>query len=157
MIVDALLAICGSITGNTVTGVNMYASGATANSPNVVDLSSHRDIGEGTDLYVRVEVTTTFAGGTSVQFQAVVTDDAAGQTNAVVVGASPVLTVASGALNAGQRLAFKLNPAIASLGLRYLAIQAVNVGVMTAGQVYADVGVEIQDGQKFYPSGFTVL
>ena len=155
MIVDALLAVCGSITGNTVTGAPMY-TGATVTSPNVVDLSQNRDIGEGQDLYVRCQVTTAFAGVTSTQFQAVVADDAGITTNVTVVGAGPVLTLASGALAAGQRYAFKLNPNIGSLGRRYFAVQALNVGTGSAGLVYADVGAEIADF-KVYARGFAVL
>jgi len=154
MIVDALLAVCGSITGNTVTGGNMFGSGATVTSPNVVDLTQSRDIGEGNDLYVRYQVTTAFAGGTSVQLQAVVADDAAITTNVTVVGAGKVLPVATAAL--GYRDAFKLNPHVGSLGQRYFAVRAVNVGANTAGAVYADVGAEVSDS-KAYPSGFSVL
>jgi hypothetical protein len=154
MIVDALLAVCGSITGNTVTGANMFGSSATVTSPNVVDLSQNRDVGEGQDLFVRFQVTTAFAGGTSAQFQAVVADDAGITTNVTVVGAGKVLPVATLAL--GYRDAFKLNPNIGSLGRRYFAIQAVNAGANTAGAVYADLGAEVADN-KVYPSGFAVL
>lgn len=154
MIVDALLAVCGSISGNTVTGANMFGSSATVTSPNVVDLTEARDIGEGRDLYVRYQVTTAYTGGTSVQFQAVVADDAAITTNVTVIGAGKVVPVASAI--AGFRDAFKLSPDIGALGRRYFAIQAVNAGANTAGAVYADVGAEISDS-KSYPSGFAVL
>ncbi len=50
MIVDALLAVCGSITGNTLTGQNVVATNANATSTNTVDLLANRDIGEGQDL-----------------------------------------------------------------------------------------------------------
>lgn len=161
MYVDALLALFGSITGNTVTGTNAFASGATIVSPNAIDLSagvpagSVRDIGEGSDYdMARVEVTTAFTGGTSVQFVIVNSDDAAGVTNPTIVGASPVIPVAS--LVAGFRTAFQINPRIGSKGQRYLTMQAINVGANTAGAIYGDIGAEIQDGQKFYPSGFSV-
>ncbi len=154
MIVDALLALAGSITGNTVTGANMFASGATVTSPNIVDLSQARDVGEGQDLYARVEITTAYAAGTSVQFQAVVASDTAISQNVAVVGAGPVLLTANA--TAGTRVAFKLNPSLGALGQRYLAIQAVNVGAMSAGAVYADIGMEIAD-YKVYASGFAVL
>ena len=153
MIVDANLALSGSISGNTVTGADMFGSSATVTSPNVVDLSEARDIGEGRDLYVRYQVTTAYAGGTSVQFQAVVADDAAITTNVTVVGAGKVVPVADAVL--GFRDAFKLSPDIGALGRQYFAVQAVNVGANTAGAVYADVGAEISDS-KNYPSGFTV-
>ena len=45
-----------------------------------------------------------------------------------------------------------------SLGLRYLGvIYTVATGPMTAGTITADIVTEIQDGKKFYASGFTVV
>ena len=41
-------------------------------STDVIDLSIARDIGEGEDLYAYVNVTETFAGGTSMTVQVVV-------------------------------------------------------------------------------------
>jgi hypothetical protein len=154
MIVDALLAVSGSITGNTLTGQNVFATNANVTSTNTVDLSQNRDIGEGQDLYGRVEVTTAAAGGTSVEFQYIVADDAALTTNVTVIGTTGAIVVAS--LTAGARFACKLNPRLGSLSQRYLGMRAVNVGANTAGAVYADIGVEIADN-KVYASGFTVL
>ncbi len=161
MIVDALLALVGSILGNTVSGANMFASGATVVSPNSIDVSNGgsgqvRDMAEGEELFARVVVTTSFAGGTSVQFNVVASDDAAGVTNPTIIGSSPVLPVATAI--AGYRTAIALNPVLASKGQRYLTLQAVNVGANTAGAIYADIGDGIGgDGKKFYTSGFVVL
>jgi len=154
MIVDALLAVSGSITGNTLTGQNVFATNANVTSTNTVDLLQNRDIGEGQDLYGRVEVTTPAAGGTSIEFQYIVADDAALATNVTVIGTTGAVAVAS--LVAGARFACKLNPRLGSLGQRYLGMRAVNVGANTAGAVYADVGAEISD-VKVYASGFAVL
>ncbi len=154
MIVDALLAVSGSITGNTLTGQNVFATNANVTSTNTVDLLQNRDIGEGQDLYGRVEVTTAAAGGTSIEFQYIVADDAALSTNVTVIGTTGAIAVAS--LVAGARFACKLNPRLGSLGQRYLGMRAVNVGANTAGAVYADVGTEIAD-LKVYASGFSVL
>ena len=82
-------------------------------------------------------------------------DDAAGVTNPTIIGDSPVIPTAT--LVAGYRTAFQVNPRLASKGQRYLTMQAINLGVMTAGAIYGDLGAEIQDGQKFYPSGFALL
>lgn len=155
MIVDANLSVAGSITGNTVTGQNVFGNGTTVVSSNSIDLSSTREIGEGEDIYARVEVTTAFSGGTSGQFQAIVADDAALTTNVTIVGAGEVVPVAS--LVAGYRAAIRVNPRVGLLGRRYLGIQCVNAGNNTAGAIYGDFGQGIQDGQKFYPSGFSVL
>lgn len=162
MYVDSLLAVSGSITGNTVTGQAVFGSGTTVTSTNVVDLASQgvpsgqvRDIGEGSDFdLLRVEVTTAFTGGTSCQFNVVAADDAGITTNVTVIGTTGAIPVAS--LTAGSRFVAQINPRLASKGQRYLAMQAVNVGANTAGSVYADFGAEIQDGQKFYPAGFSV-
>jgi hypothetical protein len=154
MIVDALLAVSGSITGNTLTGQNVFATNANVTSTNTVDLLQNRDIGEGQDLYGRVEVTTAAAGGTSIEFQYIVADDAALSTNVTVIGTTGAIAVAS--LVAGARFACKLNPRLGSLGQRYLGMRAVNIGANSAGAVYADVGAEIAD-LKVYASGFAVL
>ena len=67
-------------------------------------------------------------------------------------------TIAVATLVAGYSFAVRLNPQIASLGLRYLgAIYTVATGPMTAGTITADIVTDIQDGKKFYASGFTVL
>jgi len=156
MIVDAALALSGSILGNTVTGQNVYASSASVLSTNTVDLGIARDIGEGSDfVFGRFEVTTAFAGGTSAEFQVIAADDAALTSNVTVIGTTGAIPVAS--LTAGARFACDVNPRIASKGQRYLGLRTVNVGANTAGAIYGDIGAEIQDGQKFYGSGFAVL
>jgi hypothetical protein len=94
-------------------------------------------------------------GGTSMTFNVVAADDAALTTNVTVIGSTGAIPVAS--LTLGSRFAAEINPRIASKGQRYVGLQVVNVGTTTAGSIYADIGLEIQDGQKFYPSGFTVL
>ena len=154
MIVDALLAVSGSITGNTLTGQNVFATNANVTSTNTVDLLQNRDIGEGQDLYGRVEVTTAASGGTSIEFQYIVADDAALSTNVTVIGTTGAVAVAG--MTAGARFACKLNPRLGSLSQRYLGMRAVNVGANTAGAVYADIGAEISD-LKVYASGFAVL
>lgn len=163
MYVDALLALSGSISGNTVTGQNVFASGASVLSTNTIDLASGgvpsgqvRDIGEGSDFaFGRFEVTTAFSGGTSAEFQIITADDAALTTNVKVIGTTGAIPVAS--LPVGTRLVCQLNPVIGSKGQRYIGGRTVNVGANTAGAIYADVGAEIQDGQKFFANGFAVL
>ncbi len=154
MMVDALLAVAGSITGNTVTGQAVFANAATVLSANTVDLLQARDIAEGRDLYGRVEVTTAAAGGTSMEFQFIVADDAALSVNVTQIATTGAIPVAS--LTAGARFVAKLNPRLGSLSQRYLGMRCVNVGANTAGAVYADVGSEVADF-KVYPSGFAVL
>jgi len=162
MYVDALLALSGSITGNTVTGQNTFASGASVLSTNTIDLASGgvpsgqvREIGAGNDLAKgRFEVTTAFTGGTSAEFQIITADDAALTTNVFVVGTTGAIPVAS--LTVGSRWECELNARIGSKGQRYIGGRTVNVGANTTGAIYADIGADIEDA-KYYPVGFAVL
>jgi hypothetical protein len=163
MYVDSLLALSGSISGNTVTGQTVTGTGATVLSTNTVDLASGgipsgqaRDIGEGSDFaYGRFQVTVAASGGTSVEMQIVTADDASLSTNLKVLGTTGAIPVAS--LPAGARFACQINPALGSKGQRYVGARYITVGAVSAGAYYADIGAEIQDGQKFYPNGFAVL
>jgi hypothetical protein len=110
---------------------------------------------EGTEYPVlHVAIGTAVTGGTSVEIQAIVADDASLSTNVTVVGSSGAIPVAS--LTAGARFAVEMNPRIGSKGQRYLGARFVNVGANSAGSAMAHFGLDIQDGQKFYPSGFSV-
>lgn len=155
MITDALLALSGSITGNTITGQDVHATDTSVLSTNTVDLSIARDMGEGSPLYGRFEVTVAASGGTSTEMQIIAADDAALTTNVTVIGTTGAIAVAS--LTAGARFACRVNPRLASKGQRYLGARYVSVGAVTAVTVYGDIGAEIQDGAKFYGSGFAVL
>lgn len=154
MITDNLLRLSGSLTAGTATG---QAVTATANSTNVVDLSLARDVGEGEDLYVQFTVGTAFtAAGSATLTPTIVVSAADSLTTPTTIATAGTIAVAT--LVAGYSFAVRLNPQIASLGLRYLgAIYTVATGPMTAGTITADIVTEIQDGKKFYASGFTVL
>lgn len=162
MYVDALLALSGSISGNTVTYQSTNGTDTSVLSTNTLDTSSGGsptgqkiDIGEGQALYGRFEVGTAASGGTSVEMQVIATDAAALTGNVTVVGTTGAIAVAS--LTAGARFACRINPRLASIGQRYLGLRYVTVGAVTALTTYGDIGPEITDGQKFYPSGFAVL
>ena len=151
---DAQLTVAGTIVGNTVTPQALFASGASVLSTYSIDLSTQRDVGEGTDFFMRVSNVAAYTGGTSVEFQAIVADDAGLTTNVTVVGTTGAIAVAS--LTAGSRLVCDINPSIGSKGRRYLGARAVNVGANTTGTSLIDFGVDIEDGGKFYPIGFNV-
>jgi hypothetical protein len=127
----------------------------TAVSTDKIDLSQAREIGEGDDLFMVFTVGTAFAGGTSINFNVTVADDAALSTNATTIGMSGVIVTAS--LTAASQFVVRLNPQIASLGRRYLGATYTVVGTMSAGTVTADIVTDIQDGRKSYASGFAVL
>jgi len=127
----------------------------TAVSTDTVDLSVARDIGEGSDLYMNFAVTEAFAGGTSTNFEVIIADNAALSSNVVVIGASGAIVTAD--LTLGKNVAVRLNPQIASLGKRYLGARYTVSGTNSAGKVTADMVMDVQDGKKFYASGFTVV
>ena len=127
----------------------------TAVSTDTVDLSIARDMGEGGDLFMNFAMTEAFAGGTSTNFEIIIADNAALSSNVVVIGASGAIVTAS--LTLGTNVAVRLNPQIASLGKRYLGARYTVSGTNTAGKVVADIVTDIQDGKKFYASGFAVV
>ena len=139
----------GAISFQTVTGASAVLS------TNTIDLGAARDVGEGKDLYLRVQVGTAFAGLTALDLDVIVADDAALTTNVTSVSSIKAIPVAS--LAAGARFAVELSPQLRSLGRRYLGARYVPTGTGTAGTLFADIGIEVQDGQKFYPGGFVVL
>lgn len=130
---------------------------ATAVSANTIDLSVAREIGEGRDLYFVFTVTEVFATLTSLTFQ-VVTDDNASLSSPTVVAATGAITLAGGGLAAGQQHVVRIPAQIASKGERYLGAQyTVGGSSATTGKVTADIVLDIQDGKKFYASGFSVV
>lgn len=144
MITDSLLRVSAD-----------QAVTTTAVSTNTVDLSVAKDMGEGEELYMNFAVTQAFAGGTSTNFEIIIADNAALSSNVVVIGSSGAIATASLPLATNVVVAF--NPQWASLGKRYLGARYTVVGTNTGGTVIADVVCDIQDGKKFYASGFSVV
>lgn len=142
MITDALLRVSED-----------QAVTTTAVSTNTIDLTQARDIGEGKTLYMNFAVTTAFSGGTSVKFE-VVSSASADLSSPTVIGSTDAIVTAS--LTAGKNVAVKINPQIASTGQRYLGARYTVSGTYSAGKVTADVVETIQDGKKFYASGFSL-
>ena len=130
---------------------------ATAVSTNTVDLQVARDIGEGRELYVVFTVTTAFTGaaGNSITFEVISASDAALSSGIEVLGSSATFDPAASVV-AGTQVTVRINPEIAGKGQRYLGARYVEGGTIGGGVVTADVVLDIQDGKKFYASGFTV-
>jgi len=128
---------------------------ATAVSTDTIDLTKAMDIGEGKPLYMVFTVTTTFLTLTSLAFN-VIADTAVNLGTATVLASTGAITLASGGLAAGQQYTLAIPPAIASLGKQYLgASYTVSGSSATAGKVTCDIVEAIQDGRKYYASGFT--
>jgi predicted RecA/RadA family phage recombinase len=150
LLVSGGVSATGALSGQTVTGTNTNVV-----STNAIDLATQRDIGEGSDIYLRSSVFTAVAGATSIEIQAIAADDAALTTNVTVLATTGTILLAS--LTAGARFATELPPRIASKGQRFLGARYVIVGTGSAGAFMTDFGDAVQDGQKFYPVGFSVL
>ena len=126
----------------------------TSVSTDTVDLSVARDMGEGGELIMNFAVTAALTGGTSVKFEVIGATNAALSTGVVVIGSSDAVVTAD--LVAGKNVAVRINPQIASTGQRYLGARYTISGTYTAGTVTADIVADLQDGRKFYASGFSV-
>jgi hypothetical protein len=155
MIIDGFLLFDGVPSLSGLTGVAQFASGATTNSTNTIDLLNARDIGDGLDgmtpLIVEFLVTTAYAGGASVNFQVQGSVDNVTWTTYSETGAIPIAS-----LTQGQRIKLRMPMVNPDTGPnpRYLRTAYGNVGVMTAGSVITWLGSVDQAG--YYPPGITV-
>lgn len=127
----------------------------TAVSTDTIDLSVARDMGEGGEITMNFAITEAFAGGTSTKFEVIIADNAALSSNVVVVGSSDAIVTAD--LTLGKNVAVRINPLIGSTGKRYMGARYTVSGTNSAGKVTADIVEAIQDGKKFYASGFSVV
>lgn len=156
MYADALLYLSGAQIAGTTTFAAQTVTGAVAVlSTNTIDLGVARDMGEGKELFCRMQVGTAFAGLTALTVEVIVASDAALTTNITVVGSSGAIPVAS--LTASSRIAILLNPLLGSKGQRYMGVRYTPTGTGTTGTVTTDIGGGIQDGAKFYTSGIAVI
>jgi hypothetical protein len=160
MILDALLQFSGTV--NPTTGQSLAVGPSTVTSTNVIDLAgvgtgnTARDMGKGRDLEIAVEVTTAFTGGTSLQVQLVCADDAAISTNVTVIVLTAAIPLAS--LTAGTIIPLHWDRVDPLVARRYMALQYIILGTMTAGAVNSFVVTSLQDkgNNTLFNSGFSV-
>jgi hypothetical protein len=151
MITDRLLVVSGSNTpGSAISG---QAITGDAVSTDTIDLGTARDIGEGQQLYMVFTVVTTFDNLTSLDLEVISSANANLSSHTVLAETNVLLA----GLTAGKQYVVAIPPQIASLGQRYLGARYdVNGTNPTAGSILAEVVMNIQDGRKFYASGFSV-
>ena len=162
MITDNLLMLSGttSTTTGVTTGQNLAQVAAAYNSESIVDTGNAtniaRDMGEGEPLYIVFTVTEAFAGATATVAINCVVSAATALTTPTTVGS--VAATGVGSLTLGAQFVVRINPLVASLGLRYLGvIYTIATATTTAGKMSAYVVKDFQDGKKFYKSGFDIV
>ena len=154
MITDNLITLSGITTSGVTVGQDLSQVVGTYNSESIVDLGTARDIGEGEPLYIVFTVTEAFVGATATVAMNCVVSAAAALSTPTSVGSIAATAVAS--LTLGAQFVVRINPLVASLGLRYLGvIYTIATATTTAGTMTAHVVTDFQDGKKFYASGFT--
>ena len=153
MITDVLLTVSGA--NNPGSAISGQAITATAVSTNTIDLGTARDIGEGENLYMVFTVIQAFNTLTSLTMN-VITDDNDALSSGTVIGSTGAVVLAN--LTAGKQYVVRLPAQIASLGERYLGASYTVTGTApTTGSILAQIVLDIQDGKKFYASGFSVI
>jgi hypothetical protein len=163
MITDNLLMLSGTTSATTgvTTGQDLSQVAANYISENVVDTGNAtniaRDMGEGESLYIVFTVTEAFtSGGAATVAINCVVSPATALTGSTTVGSVAATAVAS--LTLGTQFVVRINPLVASLGLRYLGvIYTIATATTTAGAMTAYVVKDFQDGKKFYKSGFELV
>ena len=157
MILDTKLVVSGTVPASGV--ITGQAALPVLNTPVVstdsIDLVNIRDIGEGNDLYMIFTVVAAYNTLTSLQFDVIAATNDALTSGVVVAGSSGAVPLAS--LTANAQFAVRINPQLFSKGTQYLGARYVTLGsTPTTGSVNAYVVADIQDGRKFYPSGFAI-
>jgi hypothetical protein len=158
MILDNLLVVSGTIpaTGVATGQAALPVSGTPVVSTDTIDLSVARDIGEGADLFMNFTCVAAYNTLTSLTFEIIGATNAALSSGVTVIGSSGPVPLAS--LTANAQFSVRFNPQLLSTGQRYIGARYTTVGsTPTTGSVCAYVVMDIQDGRKFYASGFSVI
>ena len=115
----------------------VFSNGSSVRSTDVIDLQAIRDVGAGEIIYLLVQVTTAFTGGTSANFELITgSNEAVDADVSVVVDTNPI-PVAS--LAANTRFFVPIPEHKLPRGQRYAAVRTTCVGNVTAGSITAAV------------------
>ena len=157
MITDAHLQVStnqGPITADAVSTSSIVVAEEYYDAAGVLQTRRPRDIGEGRELYMVLTVTTAFTGAGTIAFQVIGDSlEALSSSPRTILGQSNAIVAST--LTAGSKVFVRINTSLASTGHKYIGAHYDVTGTVGAGKVTADVVLDIQDGKKFYPSGFS--
>ncbi|MEE8488897.1 MAG: hypothetical protein V3S43_01075, partial [Acidimicrobiia bacterium] len=128
-------------------------------NPSTIGANQPIDIGSGTKIRAAFTIPAAVVGTVStVQFQ-IITSAAALLTSPVVIGTSIAIPEARLTINA--QFFVEMNQDVLDIMggglLRFLGCQyVIAVATTTLGTVTADFVIDVQDGHRFYNSGFAV-
>jgi hypothetical protein len=129
-------------------------TGGTGISTNVVDLLNARDIGPGDQVEIPITVNTGFTGGTSLQIQLQGSVDNSTYVTFQETAAIPLANLTANTLIAVFKPAHR--PSSMPALPRYLRLNYIVVGTMTAGKVDAGIVKDAGPQAPIYPAGVTV-
>jgi hypothetical protein len=159
MILDNYLVVSGTVpaTGVITGQAALPVAGTPVVSTDTIDLVNTRDIGEGQDLYMVFTIVAAYNTLTTLTIEVIGATNAALSSGVTVLGSTGAIALAS--LTANATFMVRINPALYSTGTRYIGARYTNGAggsTPTTGSVCAYLVQDIQDGRKFYASGFTV-
>jgi hypothetical protein len=125
---------------------------ATATSTNTIDLGAARDLGNTANATVSCIVAATFVGGTSLQVAMQGSPDNVNWQTLLTGAAIPVAELEQGTQIANFNVPD--DAPVGSAPYRYLRLDYIVVGAMTAGAVTSDVVMQKQSAFG-YPSGYS--
>lgn len=125
----------------------------------VIDLGvGARDIGNGGALNFYHSLNTAApAGGTSIEFQVVTSDDATFATGVTVLGSTGAILLADLPINYLTFQPVPRAPGVAGKAKRYLTVRAVRAGTFTGAATWSSgITYDITDYRQFYAATFNV-
>ena len=161
---DAVLSGTVPATGSITGQAALPVAGTPVVSTNSIDLLQARDVGEGGDLYVCFTIVEAYNTLTSLEMEVIVAGNGALTTTPKAVGSSGRILLADGLNVVGSQFYVRINPLFLeptafadALGQRFLGARYQTFGsTPTTGSICAYLTMDVQDGRKSYPSGFSV-